>query len=969
MTSRFVQLSLEAFSDLLQRFEFTRTIDAIHMHHTWRPRQEDYNELATIEAMWRYHTQQNGWRDIAQHITIAPDGTIWTGRDWNLPPASAAGFNGNAAVGPFMFETIGDFDRGRDRLSGSQREAVVGVIALVQQHFRLGPDSLRFHRSMTQQKTCPGNALDLDDLKSEVAAARAAVPAGGASRRAVWAGPEKVRPHPQAAEALRIWRERPLTRALDPFDAELEESTMSDTQADLLAGVTGGTRRAPGAQARAARGSELTPAMLAALRPHVINLNQGRFSDEGLFRTSTADVDAIFDDHLARAAQEAQADQRPLRVLFWAHGGLISEASGLWIAHQQTMWWKRNRIYPIHFVWETGFCDALKQILSGARQAAPRGVPRDFWDHTTDLAVEAAARTLGGGKIWAAMKRSAELASAPQGGATYVARKLIKLCESRPGQIELHAVGHSAGSIFHAHFLSMAFAMGVPPFKTLQLLAPAIRIDTFKSQLLQHIGKAIGSLTMFTMQRDWEQDDHVAQIYRKSLLYLIHYALEADRKTPILGLEVSVRDDAACANLFDLRGVRGRQAEVVWSVTEATSGANASTSRTHGGFDNDRATMDSVAHRVLGAPPELTFPEEAIERGRDIWSGQSDLPFRLEPFVTPVNGIDAAPAAWKPVTATPAAGVNNDGSSGRRRALCVGIDRYPTSPLAGCVADAHDWAGALEALGFTTALLLDEAATRSRILDDLRGLIVDSRPGDVVVFQFSGHGTEVEDLDGDEVDGTNGARDEALCPYDIAQGAFLIDDDLAGVFAAIPDGVNVTCFVDCCHSGTVTRVMVGPVTDRGGRDRRARFLPVTAEWQAAHRRFREGLRTGRGRAPAHTAADMRQVVFSACKDYEVAFETDGHGEFTVRATRLLSGGIASLTHDEFQRRVTAAFGEAPRQHPELDCAPAALGRGLLGSLVPASSSTTDGRAAPGRSPVADVAQALRHLADALVQQG
>lgn len=152
---------------------------------------------------------------------------------------------------------------------------------------------------------------------------------------------------------------------------------MSDEQALVLAGVTGTTRRAPGAEARAARGLELTPEMLAELRPHVVNLNQGRFSDEGLFRTSQSDVDTIFDAHLVRAADAARANGRPLRLLFWAHGGLISESTGLWIAHLQVAWWKKNDIYPIHFVWEIGFVDALKQILSGARGPAPRGVPRE----------------------------------------------------------------------------------------------------------------------------------------------------------------------------------------------------------------------------------------------------------------------------------------------------------------------------------------------------------------------------------------------------------------------------------------------------------------------------------------------------------------------------------------------------------------------------------------------------------------
>jgi hypothetical protein len=287
-------------------------------------------------------------------------------------------------------------------------------------------------------------------------------------------------------------------------------------------------------------------------------------------------------------------------------------------------------------------------------------------------------------------------------------------------------------------------------------------------------------------------------------------------------------------------------------------------------------------------------------------------------------------------------------------------------PLGGCVNDARAWAQALAALGFQPSLLLDSAATRSRILDELKAMIGASRAGDVLVFQYSGHGTEVKDLDGDEVDGTNGARDEAMCPYDVAQGAFVIDDDLAEVFATIPDGVNVTCFIDCCHSGTITRLMVGsPGGD--GRDRRARFLPVTPEMQEAHRRFRERMGRGRGVTVRRTAADMRQVVFSACLDHEVAYEVDGHGEFTVRATRLLASGAAGTSHEEFQRRVVAAFGAGAHQHPELDCAPSAKTRVLLASLAGASNGSgphDGGRGAAG-PPIAAVAQALRALADSL----
>jgi len=106
-------MTLAEFDELLMAHPFTRRIDAVHFHHTWRPNHSQYRGFDTIVSMWRYHTEVKGWSDIAQHLTIAPDGALWTGRSWNQPPCSASGHNGNRLSGPFMIEVIGDFDIGR----------------------------------------------------------------------------------------------------------------------------------------------------------------------------------------------------------------------------------------------------------------------------------------------------------------------------------------------------------------------------------------------------------------------------------------------------------------------------------------------------------------------------------------------------------------------------------------------------------------------------------------------------------------------------------------------------------------------------------------------------------------------------------------------------------------------------------------------------------------------------------------
>ena len=116
------------------------------MHHTWYPAHADYDGYATIEAMRRVHVENLRWDDIAQHVSIAPDGVIWTGRDWNTRPASVGGILNRGA---FMFEMIGNFDEGYDRLDGAQLASVIFVIRAVQ---------LRFSsRSSSDGKNVPGD--------------------------------------------------------------------------------------------------------------------------------------------------------------------------------------------------------------------------------------------------------------------------------------------------------------------------------------------------------------------------------------------------------------------------------------------------------------------------------------------------------------------------------------------------------------------------------------------------------------------------------------------------------------------------------------------------------------------------------------------------------------------------------------------------------------------------------------------
>lgn len=178
-----------------------------------------------------------------------------------------------------------------------------------------------------------------------------------------------------------------------------------------------------------------------------------------------------------------------------------------------------------------------------------------------------------------------------------------------------------------------------------------------------------------------------------------------------------------------------------------------------------------------------------------------------------------------------------------KTALCIGVNNYPGTQmdLHGCINDAEDWSTELAARGFAVTKLIDAKATKAAMSKAFKALIGGASKGDVVVITFSGHGTYVPDLNGDELDGL----DEGLCPYDLQTGGgALLDDEIHAIFASRAAGVRVVLISDSCHSGTVTRA-AAPDPDADDVPR-PRFMPM-GNWLPP-----EKLPRGSGGAPLAT---------------------------------------------------------------------------------------------------------------------
>lgn len=250
-------------------------------------------------------------------------------------------------------------------------------------------------------------------------------------------------------------------------------------------------------------------------------------------------------------------------------------------------------------------------------------------------------------------------------------------------------------------------------------------------------------------------------------------------------------------------------------------------------------------------------------------------------------------------------------------ALCIGINDYPGmgSDLSGCVNDANDWAAELKKRGFTVSQLLDKQATGSAIRKGISALLAKAVKGDVVVVQYSGHGSYVPDEDGDEPDG----RDEAICPYDVGTKGVITDDELFDIYSAKEQGVRLAVISDSCHSGTVARFapIVTPPTIAGANapQRKVRFLPPETflpRSELAKLGVQRSLRSSS--PPGRYAA----LLMAGCQDteysYDAYFQGRPNGAFTFVALKALAKLPAKATYRDWYKAIRKALPS--QQYPQ-----------------------------------------------------
>jgi hypothetical protein len=328
------------------------------------------------------------------------------------------------------------------------------------------------------------------------------------------------------------------------------------------------------------------------IRDHYLHIDDGQYDPKGDYPTLAAEAEDILD----RAVNGADGKSAPAHLLLYAHGGLNSIKDSAARVGKWREVFRDNGIHEVHFIWETGMLDELRDVLFGKQHLAQErvGGASDWWD----TVLEKTTHPLGYA-LWKEMRTDADLAFQDERAGTHALETLARLLGKLPAakRPKLHLAGHSAGSIWHGHLLDRWTALQGPPIENLVLFAPACTHELFDRNIRTALAAGrVGKLHHFLLDDKTEKDDNVVAVYRKSLLYLVSNSFQRhDSVEPIMGMQ----------KFLDKLPVTGIQNKVATYLTNRDREKTASTS--HGGFDNDEKTMNAMLEFVLGSTPSRRF--------------------------------------------------------------------------------------------------------------------------------------------------------------------------------------------------------------------------------------------------------------------------------------------------------------------------------------------------------------------------
>ncbi|WP_211101818.1 C1 family peptidase [Azospirillum baldaniorum] len=329
---------------------------------------------------------------------------------------------------------------------------------------------------------------------------------------------------------------------------------------------------------------------------HFINIDDGRYVTGGRYASPSP---LEMNETVQRLSKpDANSGRGYDHLILYAHGGLNTlddEANRIatWKRHEI---FGRNRIYNFHLMWGSGFIDEAFGPLSHTETGRVAGI-------IGDLIFETGIGKAFGSAAWRNMKQDAAAAfskSVEYDGGVVGLSPLLRGLDNADHKPLLHLVGHSAGAIVLGRFLEALgrFELQNLELGSVHLMAPACTVEFFNATYGSYL-RGSGALRLkdkiylYNLSNDLELNDRVGVAgmpgYGRSLLYLVSRAYEEKANTPLAGMAIY---DTGLPSSNKLVKAYSRSAET--------------TSTSHGGFDNDAATLTTIMSRILGGP--VDFP-------------------------------------------------------------------------------------------------------------------------------------------------------------------------------------------------------------------------------------------------------------------------------------------------------------------------------------------------------------------------